>query len=154
MRTYHTNRKWGLIWMGAAVITCLEVWFASLYGYITIGLIVSVLLGAIFGIYYCFFVKEKLPACYDEKRISIYTDGYFRKNFPGLYFNNHNWGKILNVGRIWALSVMVGYPVVSYLETLLFTGLLRDMVDLFVTLLLTVGGFFIPMYIVGKKYES
>ena len=65
------------------------------------------------------------------------------------------------------MAVMLGYPVVSYVETLIFAGILRDIVDLFCALLFTLGGFFItkypakrasdafcriPIYVVGRKY--
>ena len=57
-------------------------------GCITTGLIVSMILGAAFGIYFCFFAKEKLPTYYDENRICVYTDGLFEMNLPGLSLNN------------------------------------------------------------------
>ena len=107
-----------------------------------------------FGIYFCFFAKEKLPVYYDENRICVYTDGLFEMNLPGLSFNNSNWGRILKVVRIWAISLMLVYPIISYIETILFTGIRLMIVDLFFALLLALGGLFIPTYIVGKKYES
>ena len=96
-------------------------------------------------------IKEKLPAYYDENRICLYTDGLFEMNLPGLPLNNRNWGKILKAGRIWAVTILLGYPVISYVEALLFTGILRDIVDLPLTLLLTLGGFFVPIYIAGRR---
>lgn len=92
-RAYHTNNKWGLICLLSFLIACLELLFAYRSGFITVGLIVSMILGATFGIYFCFFAKEKLPAYYDENRICTYTDGLFEMNLPGLSFNNRNWGK-------------------------------------------------------------
>lgn len=44
-----------------------------------------------FGIYFWFFMKEKLPAYYDEHKINVYVDGVMHMNIPGVYFNNHNW---------------------------------------------------------------
>lgn len=150
MRAYHNGSKWGLIWVFSFLIVCLELLFCYRNGCITTGLIVSMTLDASFGIYFCFFAKEKLPAYYDENRICLYTDGLFEMNLPGLSINNGNWGKILKAGRIWAVALMLLYPVVSYVETLLFTGLCLAMVDLFLALLLILGGLFIPIYIVGK----
>ncbi len=152
-RAYHNKGKWGLIFILSFLIACLEILFSYMSGHITIGLIVSMSLGAIFGIYFCFFAKEKLPACYDENRICVYTDGLFEMNFPGLSFNNRNWGKLLKVGRIWAVALMLAYPIISYMENLLFTGIRLMIVDLIAALFLILGGLFIPIYIVGKKYE-
>ena len=43
-----------------------------------------------FGIYFWFFVKEKLPAYYDENKVNVYIDGAMHMNLPGVYFNNYN----------------------------------------------------------------
>lgn len=150
-RAYHNKGKWGLICIFSLVMACLEIWFSYRSGSITTGLIVSMSLGAVFGIYFCFFVKEKLPACYDENRICVYTDGLFEMNLPGLSLNNSNWGKILKVGRIWSVALILVYPIISYIETLIFAGIWRDIVDLFLALFLILGGLFIPIYVVGKK---
>ena len=74
-------------------------------------------------------------------------------NMPGLSLNNSNWGKILNVGRIWAVSILLAYPGISYVESSFFTGIWQMMVELHLSLLLVLGGLFIPIYIVGRKYE-
>ncbi len=87
-RAYHSKGKWGLIYIFSFVMACLEILFSYMSGSITTGLIVSMGLGAVFGVYFCFFVKEKLPACYDENRISVYTDGLFEMSLPGLSLNN------------------------------------------------------------------
>lgn len=152
-RVYHNKGKWGLIYVFSFIIASLEILFSYMNGCITTGLIISMSLSAIFGIYFCFFAKEKLPAYYDENRICVYTDGLFEMNFPGLSFNNSNWGKILKAGRIWAVTLMLAYPVISYIETLLFTGTGQMVADLVSSLLLILGGLFIPIYVVGKKYE-
>lgn len=152
-RAYHNKGKWGLICIFSLIIACLEITFCYMSGCITTGLIVSMILGAAIGIYFCFFAREKLPAYYDENQICVYTDGLFEMNIPGISFNNSNWGKILKVGRIWAVTLMLVYPIISYIETLFFTGIWRDIVDLFLALFLTLGGFFIPIYIIGKKYK-
>lgn len=152
-RAYHSKGKWGIIFIFSFILAGFETLFSYLSGRMTVGMIVSVILGACFGIYFCFFAKEKLPAYYDENRICVYTDGLFEMNLPGLSLNNGNWGNILKVGRIWAVTLMVVYPVISYMEALFFTGILQGMIDLFLALLLTLGGLFVPIYIVGKKHE-
>ena len=47
-----------------------------------------------FGIYFWFFMKEKLPAYYDEQKVNVYVDGVMHMNLPGVYFNNRT-------GHIW-----------------------------------------------------
>ncbi|MDE6518554.1 MAG: hypothetical protein K2L18_12040, partial [Acetatifactor sp.] len=152
-RAYHNSGKWGLICIFSLMVAGIEIRFSYMNGCITTGLIVSMILDAVFGIYFCFFAKEKLPTYYDKNRICVYTDGLFEMNLPGLSLNNSNWGKILKVGRIWAVTLMLIYPIISYIETLLLTGIWQDIVDLFLALLLTLGGLYIPIYIVGKKYQ-
>lgn len=149
IRAFHNKSKWRLVYIGSVIIACFELWFVYISGCITTGLAVSMGLGATFGIYFCFFAKETLPAYYDENRICVYADGIFEMHLPGLALNNRNWGKILKVGRIWTVTLMLGYPVVSYLESLFLTGVLLSAVDLFLALLFTLGGLFIPIYVVG-----
>lgn len=152
-RTYQAKGKWGIIYVFSLIIACFEMLFAYMNEAITDGLITVMILGVIFGAYFCFFVKEKLPTYYDENRVYLYADGVFRMNLPGLSLNNSNWGKILKVGRIWSIAIMLAYPIISYIETLFITGIWKTTVDLFLALLLTLGGLFIPTYLVGKKYR-
>lgn len=152
-RAYHGKGKWGIIYIISLLIACVEVLLVYMNGGFTTGILVTMILSAVFGAYFCFFAKEKLPTYYDENRICAYSDGVFRMNMPGLSFNNSNWGRILKVGRIWAVSLMLAYPVISYVLTLFFTGLARERLDLYLALVFYIGGLFIPVYIVGKKYE-
>lgn len=152
-RAYQNKNKWGFIYFLSFTIASLEMLFTYMSGRITTGLIVSMILGGIFGIYFCFFAKTKLPTYYDENRISAFTDGLFEINLPGLSLNNSNWGEILKVWRIWAVTLMLAYPIISYIQTSFFSGLWRMIIDLFLALLFTLGGLFIPAYAVGKKYE-
>lgn len=151
-RAYRSGGKWKLAYPLALLLSCIGLILAYIMGRFPGDLITVPLLGAIFGIYFYFCVKTRLPAYYDENRISAYADGVFRMNIPGLTFNNSNWPHVVNVGRIWSLASMAGYPFLY----LLMTGLLPELwqkTGLYVTLGLTLGGLFIPMYIVGKKYE-
>ena len=59
-------------------------------------LLVPVLLGAVFGAYFFLFAGGRLPAYYDENRISSFSHGPVRLNLSGLvYFNNRIWPHIL-----------------------------------------------------------
>ena len=64
----------------------------------------------LFAVWLCFLAKERLPAYYDENRITAYSDGIFHMNLPGVRFNNSNWPHILSAMRGWLLGVMVLFP--------------------------------------------
>lgn len=68
------------------------------------------LLCLLFGAWLCFRARERLPAYYDQNRISAYSDGIFRMNLPGVRFNNSNWPHILNAMRGWLLVAMALFP--------------------------------------------
>lgn len=111
-----------------------------------------VCLGAVFGAYFCFFVRVKLPEMYDKYSLNLVCDGIFRMNVPGLRFHNGNWPYIVTVGRVWSCAVMVLMPLVNLaLGMLIPEG--SEMVVLWSVLALTLGGLFVPMYVLGKKYE-
>lgn len=100
------------------------------------------------GAFFCFFVKETLPAYYDENKISAYSDGFFRMNLPGVRFNNSNWPHIIAVGRGWPLGTAVLWPPVFWL----FRRFLPSMAMLYLTLLFSLS-FFFPMIWAAKKYQ-
>lgn len=154
-RTYQNKKQWGFSYVVAVVLAVIEVLISYTNGHISPCMIVAVVLGAIFGLYFCFFAKTKLPTYYDDNRICMYSDGIFELNLPGLVFNNSNWGKILNVGRIWSIVLLVTYPIISYIMAQVFTGdwMVLNVVEIVVALLCILGGFFVPMYIVGRKFE-
>ena len=130
----------------------MEILLSILTGHFSIGLPLVVFLGTLFGGYFCIFAIVRLPDYYDENPVHIYNDnGFFNMSFPGLTFNNRNWLPILNTCRIWALSAMVIYPVISFILALLFPG--RWMIELLAEMLLIFGGMFVPVYITGKKFE-
>lgn len=105
-----------------------------------------------FGGYFWIGIKERLPVYYDENQISAYGDGIFRMNMVGIHFNNSNWPYIVRTGRIWSVSSMVFLPVLNLAGTCLFPSV-WGAAGPFVLLLLFLGGLFIPIYVVGKKYE-
>jgi len=97
-------------------------------------------------------VKTKLPDCYDSNRIGAYNDGPVRMNVPGVIFNNNNWPHIVRVGRIWSCAAMVAYPLICVVLAQLMKEYWQQ-VELYVLLALLLGGLFLPIYIVGKKYQ-
>lgn len=114
-------------------------------------LIVMVLLSFIFGIYFWFFTRDRLPAYYDENRIGSYSDGIFRLNIPGISYNNSNWPYIVKVGRLWSAITL---PVVPFIMALLplcppSMGTIPEKV----LVCLYLAGLFVPIYAIGKKYQ-
>ena len=85
-------------------------------------LIVIEILTAIFGAYFMFFVKERLPKYFDDNKVDYYTDGFFRLHTPGVYYNNRNWPYIIRNARISLMIVMVALPVASILVRIFFSG--------------------------------
>ena len=150
-RAYQIKNRWSVAYVFSLVIgtagTLLNV-FCQLSGELLITVIV---LGAVFGAYFCFFVKMKLPVFYDENRCGFYCDGVLRMNMPGVAFNNSNWPYIVRAGRIWSCSTVALYPLINLIMNYIGAVLWRQ-VELYVFLILILGGLFIPIYIVGKKY--
>lgn len=112
----------------------------------------AVLLGAIFGAWFCFFARKELPRFYDENRIYGIMDGPFRMNVPGLRFNNRNWPYIITVGRVWSCAVMAVLPVLCMGLWWMWPAAWPQM-ELAVMLGTTLGGLFVPLYVVGKRFE-
>lgn len=110
------------------------------------------LLSFIFGIYFWFFSKERLPAYYDEHPIHLYSDGLFRMNMIGVNFNNSNWPYILKTGRVWTAATLLITPAASLLLSALPLGFWLSFGFQQAFLLLYLGGLFVPMYILGRKY--
>ena len=105
-----------------------------------------------FGIYFWFFMKEKLPAYYDENKINVYIDGAMHMNLPGVYFNNHNWPHMVKCFRMWSVLNMTVVPIIVVGLGLLLpeAGLVFSLSGSLIPIL---GGLFIPPYFVAKKYQ-
>ena len=106
----------------------------------------------LFGVYFTFLVKGRLPDYYDENSISSYSDGIFRLNLAGVRFNNRNWPHILNALRSWCRWAQVVLMVLiliirSWFPNLKIGPYLPAVLSLFVL------GLFVPVYITAKKYE-
>ncbi len=148
----HNKNQWSMAYILCLFLCCAELIFIYVKGYMDFNLLSFVLLIAFFGGYFCLFAKTKLPTYYDENRINIYSDGMFRMNVPGVAFNNSNWPHVIRVIRIWTVVSLTGYPLLN----LLMKAFLPDTITLFVyyvPLFLFLGGLFIPIYVVGKKYQ-
>lgn len=157
-----SRRRWGLRYaLGVLVLAAELLFLGKTTGYLADNflsmLLIPVLLAALFGLYFCFFAKERLPAFYDENRINFYSDGPFRMNVPGVHFNNSNWPHILGAVRTWAVAMMLFYAPV-YLLARRVCGLLADegqQVAALMILCMAIlfGGLFVPVYVMGRKYQ-
>ncbi|MDO5028076.1 MAG: helix-turn-helix transcriptional regulator [Bacillota bacterium] len=121
------------------------------YKYINLSLnllLTPFILGLLFASQTWLFLKEKLPAYYDENKISFVSNGVFRINLVGLSFNNSNWKPVLNYLRFWTISVFLLSPFI-------FLALERSQSNLgsWLYLFLILGSAFGPVYFLGKKYQ-
>ncbi len=107
------------------------------------------LLLAIFSAWFWLGAKERLPAYYDEYPISFYSDGIFRLSLAGIRFNNRNWPHILRGVRVSTLAALVAVPAVYTLVELLLGAQAGHLV----MLALFLGGLFVPVYYLGRKYQ-
>ena len=156
-RKYRPDRlKRGLQLFLCTAVGALEIWVLTMLGYsmdeIFASLGTMMILMAIFGLYFCVFTKEKLPRYYDENRISSFSDGFLRMNMPGVYFNNRNWPHIVRAGQLWAMIGLVASPVFFFVMTK-FLPAVWDAAAVYIILILVLGGLFIPMTVVARKYE-
>lgn len=115
-------------------------------------LLLMLLFGILFGAYFLLIAKERLPDYYDSNRINGIIDGPFRMNLPGIRFSNNNWPHILRCGQVWAMVSMTTYPALTGLMTALCPSFWQ-LHEEKVLLILLLGGLFVPIFIVGKKYE-
>ena len=110
------RRRFGLCVLAAALETLLLYALGfSVEELLGVGYSLTEALSLVFAAHFCCFARAKLPRYYDENKISIYTDGIFRMNFPGVYFNNRNWPYILRACRVWLLSLAVAWPIAFFL---------------------------------------
>lgn len=156
-RKYRPDRlKRGLQLFLCAAAGALEIWVLTMLGYSMDELFASLgtmmILMTIFGLYFCVFTKEKLPRYYDENRISSFSDGFLRMNMPGVYFNNRNWPHIVRAGQLWAMIGLVASPVFFFVMTK-FLPAVWDTAAVYIILILVLGGLFVPMISVARKYE-
>lgn len=153
-RSRQENRRRVLLFASCLVLGLAEV--AVLYllklpvNYEYLLLVVGFGIG--FGWYFLFGAMQKLPDYYDSHRINGMVDGPFRMNIPGVRFTNNNWPYILRCGQIWSMTAMVSYPALTGVLYALFPNH-WPMIEMYVLLVLLLGGLFIPMVVVGRKYE-
>ena len=155
------KRKRGGLYAFEMILTSAELTLLYLFGdrfgintgAVSIDTICVVLLPLIFGIWFFFFLREELPSYYDKERICFYYDGIVEMSMPGMSFNNRNWPQIARAGRAYCFLIPVLWPVVYFLLRLALPAIVWYILRLPVLLFIVLGGLFIPMYVMGKKYE-
>jgi len=105
-----------------------------------------------FGAYFWIFMKERLPAYYDENEISVYVDGILHMNMPGVVFNNNNWLHIVDALRCWSIFGMIFFPFL-YLPLMAEWKEYGIIAELILVLGSVLGGLFVPVYILARKYQ-
>ena len=158
-RQRQNRRRWGGLYAAALACAVLET---LLFGRRLLDpaaalMILPPMLAAIFGLHFCCFAKEKLPAFYDQYKVNFYSSGMMRMNVAGVYFNNSNWPHILYVLRVWCTATLAGwipaYAVVYSAAAALLPEIARYVVLLLLFFPAFFGGLFGPVYAIGKKYE-
>lgn len=147
-----------MIYVGAVAFMLLELLILKFLGMpkdqFTIPFSVCELLNVLYGGYFAFLIKTELPSYYDENKISFYSDHGLRLNMVGLYFNNRNWRPII---RTMCVSLSISIILLPLIQGSFF--LLQSthgyphsdpmILCFFVFFVLL----FVPLYIVGNKYE-
>lgn len=153
VRAYQEKSKWIPICMISFFVGGLSILAAYESGQSIENVVTFFVISAIFAIYFCFFVQIRLPRYYDENRICSYSDGIFRMNIAGVSLNNRNWLHIVGACRASTCLAMGFLPVLSWpMQSLQIVW--WQFAGSFVMLFLMLGMFVIPIYVVGKKYES
>ncbi len=153
-RAYEKRSVWHFVFVLALLVCAAELFLLRhvLSPMESPTLLTTLLLSAFFGAYFCFFATTKLPRFYDENRISFFSDGIIRMNLAGVHFNNRNWPHILRACRVWAVSALTLYPLLSFATARWLTPHFQ-MAELVLCLAVTLGALFLPVYILGRKYE-
>lgn len=143
------NRKNVLIYLGAVSVFALEFVFSYMKGFENDVVFLTGGIGLGFGAYFWLFAKDRLPAYYDENKISVFHDGFVRMHTPGVYFNNRNWKYIVKGLRRWSFITAVAYPPLSVLGNLLFKE--RWSVFEWVLAIPMMVSLFVAIYVPGWK---
>lgn len=151
-RAYQNKSKWKTLYVIALLVSSIELIWLYMMNQLSETVRTTVLLGAVFGAYFCFFARNRVPTYHDENRITSYGDGPFRMNFPGIAINNSNWPYIVLVGKIWTVAMMIAFPVICYLLMTCLPELWRSSGNA-ITAAIVLCSLFVPIVIVGKKYE-
>lgn len=154
------RRKNALIFLAGVLALALETALYFLTGHDFVALMEDAVLSTalmlspmalLFGVYFWFFMPQRLPKYYDENKISAYSNGIVRFNMAGVYFNNKNWPHIVRALRLWSILTAILCPPICFALSAFLPGIWQS-AGLYIYLALFLGGLFVPIYILGKKY--
>lgn len=149
------KKKWRMAFalalaVGTAGTSLLLAW--DLWEEISSSVLVVEGLCVLFGVWAVFLAQERLPAYYEDNKISYVAQGPFRIHIVGIRFNQSNWPHVLNGLRAWLLGAMAACPPLWYIVYVLTPPEYRYCAGLAVTLVCSLG-MFIPAVVLAKKYE-
>ena len=150
LRAYQVKSRWHLIYICCLFLGVGLAWVNYSQHISTTTLSVSMILGVVFGAYFCFCVKMKLPLFYDENRCGLYYDWGFELNLPGAAFNNSNWFQVVRSVRIWACLTMILHPILNLVMNYINREFWMQ-VESYIVLVVLLGGLFFPIYMVSRK---
>ena len=84
--------------------------------------------------------------------MNIFYDGPFRMNVPGVNFNNRNWPHIVQALRLSLCLNMILLPILNLLVSSMAVAVWEN-IGKYVFLAIMLFSVFLPIYVVGKKYE-
>lgn len=152
-RAYHVKSKWFAFYSLSLLTGSIGMFLNYMTEQSCMETLSTIMvLCAIFGAYFCFFVKTKLPSFYDENRVSIFYDGAFRMNVPGVNFNNSNWLHIVKAVRFFVCFSMIIFPIFNFIIGNIRLEFWSNSGN-YLLLAIFLCGLFIPIYVIGKKYE-
>ena len=155
-----SSLKWIYIYLACLLACGAGVCLNALWGHLGIffsGIWFTYnILGVVFGMYFVFFVRIKLPKFYDENRIHGVFDGIVRMHIPGVVFNNCNWPYIVRFGRIWACAATALPPFLNIMLCQIAANSLTLQQQKTLALSINwifLASMFVPLYIIARKYE-
>lgn len=114
------------------------------------------LMSFLFGIYAFFIMKSRLPEKYDKEQLIGFVDEDFMSfslNVGGLRFHNGNWPHIVKALQDWCIVTLIVPPIIGMGVLALKITLWGVLGVLMAMLLAYLTSLFVPIYMVGKKYE-
>lgn len=132
------NKGGTSVWLGAICVSNFE------------------LLSLLLGTYGFFFMKDSLPAKYDQEKKRFFIDEGFmglRIETGGIRFHNGNWPYIARTVRGFCVLSLLITPLVGYIVILADIKGVGMLVVMMASLFIFLTGLFLPICMVGKKYE-
>ena len=133
-RAYHVKSKW-IVFYGFSLLICC---IGTFLNYTTAQpcmetLETLALLSAVFGAYFCCFVRTKLSSFYDENSVNIFYD-------------------IVRTLRLSLCLCMILFPIINIVAGSIVADVWEN-IGKYVFLAMFLCGVLLPIYVVGKKYE-